>query len=159
MSGIPLQASQRFVARALHELGPRDTFNVIRFSGDNEVFSNDPLPNARTAIERAIAWVNAHQGGGGTEMLRAMRAAFARPADPDRLRVVIFFTDGVVGDDEEILREIGAALGDARVYTVGIGSSVNRYLLDRMADLGHGAFVTIRPDERTDDALEPSARG
>jgi Ca-activated chloride channel family protein len=154
MSGIPLLASQRFVARALHELGPRDTFNIIRFAGDNQILSNDPLPNAPVAIERAIAWVNAQEGGGGTEMLRAMRAAFARPADPDRLRVVIFLTDGEVGDDEEILREIGAVLGDARIDTVGIGSSVNRYLLDRMADLGHGSFVTIRPDERADDALE-----
>ena len=154
MTGLPLQASQRFIAKALHELGPRDTFNLIRFSGDNEVFSKEPLPNTPSEIERAIAWVNGRTAGGGTEMLAALRTAFARPADPNRLRVIIFFTDGFVGNDDEILREIGAAPGHPRVYTVGIGSSVNRYLLDRMADLGRGAFVTIRTDERTDDALE-----
>jgi Ca-activated chloride channel family protein len=154
MMGLPIQASQRFISKALHELGPRDTFNIIRFSGDNEVFSKEPLPNVPAEIERAIAWVNGRTAGGGTEMLAALRAAFARPTDPNRLRVVIFFTDGYVGDDEEILREIGAVLGEARIDTVGIGSSVNRYLLDRMADLGRGAFVTIRPDESADDALE-----
>jgi Ca-activated chloride channel family protein len=154
MMGLPIQASQRFIAKALHELGPRDTFNIIRFSGDNEVFSKEPLPNVPAEIERAIAWVNGRTAGGGTEMLAALRAAFARPTDPNRLRVVIFFTDGYVGDDQEILREIGAVLGEARIDTVGIGSSVNRYLLDRMADLGRGAFVTIRPDESADDALE-----
>ena len=154
MMGLPIQASQRFISKALHELGPRDTFNIIRFSGDNEVFSKDPLPNVPAEIERAIAWVNGRTAGGGTEMLAALRAAFARPTDPNRLRVVIFFTDGYVGDDQEILREIGAVLGEARIDTVGIGSSVNRYLLDRMADLGRGAFVTIRPDESADDALE-----
>jgi hypothetical protein len=83
-----------------------------------------------------------------------MRAAFALPPDPNRLRVVIFLTDGYIGDDQEILSQIGGVLGDARIYTVGIGSSVNRYLLDRMADLGRGAFVALRADENTDDALE-----
>jgi Ca-activated chloride channel family protein len=154
MSGIPLDASKRFIAKALHELGPRDTFNVIRFAGDNEVFSKDPLPNTADSVERAIAWVNSRQGGGGTEMLAALRAAFARPPDPNRVRVVIFFTDGYIGNDPEILGEIGRVLGEARIYTVGIGTSVNRYLLDRMADLGRGAFVTIRPDEAADDAME-----
>jgi Ca-activated chloride channel family protein len=154
MHGVPLDASKRFIAKALHELGPRDTFNLIRFSGDNEVFSETPLPNDSAEIERAIAWVNRQQGGGGTEMLAALTSAFARPKDPNRLRVVIFLTDGYVGNDDEILGAIRGVLGDARIDTVGIGSSVNRSLLDRMADLGRGAFVAIRPDEAADDALE-----
>jgi Ca-activated chloride channel family protein len=154
MSGIPIEASKRFLAKALHELGPRDTFNLIRFAGDNEVFSKDPLPNDRASIGRAIAWVNAQSGGGGTEMLAALKTAFARPADPDRERIVVFFTDGFVGNDQEVLGAIAGVLGEARIDTVGIGSSVNRYLLDRMADLGRGSFVTIRPDESADDALE-----
>jgi hypothetical protein len=83
-----------------------------------------------------------------------MGAAFARPADPNRLRVVVFLTDGYVGDEAEILSAIGNILGDARIYTVGIGTSVNHHLLGRMADLGRGAYVFVRPDESADDALE-----
>jgi Ca-activated chloride channel family protein len=154
MEGVPLEASKRLVASALHELGPRDTFNVVRFSGDNEVYSKDPLPNDRTAIDAAVAWLAQQQGGGGTEMLPALRAAFARPADPDRVRLVDFFTDGYVGNEAEILSAIGGVLGEARIYTVGIGTSVNHYLLDRMADLGHGAYVFVRPDRSADDALD-----
>jgi Ca-activated chloride channel family protein len=154
MRGIPLDASKRLAAKALQSLGPRDTFNLIRFAGDNTVLSKDPLPNDRGAIERAIAWLNGQQGGGGTELLPALQAAFARPADPQRLRVVVFLTDGFVGNDQEILGAIGNVIGDARIYTVGIGTSVNHYLLDRMADLGRGAYVFVRPDESADDALE-----
>jgi Ca-activated chloride channel family protein len=154
MRGIPIEASKRFAAKALQALGPRDTFNLVRFAGDNEVYSKDPLPNDRASVASAIAWLNRHQGGGGTELLAAMKAAFARPADPNRLRVVVFLTDGYVGNDAEILSAIGKILGDARIYTVGIGSSVNHYLLDRMADLGRGAYVFVRPDESADDALE-----
>lgn len=154
MSGIPIEASKRLIARALHELGPRDTFNLVRFSGDNEVYSKDPLPNDRASIEAAIAWLQPQQGHGGTEMLPALRAAFARPVDPNRVRLVVFFTDGYVGNDSQILASIREVLGDARIYTIGIGSSVNHYLLDRMADLGRGAYVFVRPDDNADDALE-----
>jgi Ca-activated chloride channel family protein len=154
MSGIPIEASKRFAAKALHSLGPRDTFNVIRFAGDNEVFSKDALPNDRASIERAIGWLNRAQGGGGTEMLAAMRAAFARPKDENRLRLVVFLTDGEVGNDAQILGEIGRVLGDARIYTVGIGSSVNHHLLQSMAELGRGAYVFVRPDDAANDALE-----
>jgi Ca-activated chloride channel family protein len=154
MSGIPLDASKRFAAKALGALGPRDTFNLIRFAGDNEVYSKDPLPNERQAIASALEWFNRQQGGGGTEMLAALKAAFARPTDPNRVRIVVFLTDGFVGNDEQILGEIGKLIGDARIYTVGIGSSVNHYLHDRMADLGRGAYVFVRPDEAADDALE-----
>jgi Ca-activated chloride channel family protein len=154
MSGIPLEASKRLAAKALHALGPRDTFNLIRFAGDNEVYSKDPLQNDRDAIASALVWLNRQQGSGGTELLAAMRAAFARPSDPNRLRMVVFLTDGFVGNDQEILAEIGKVIGDSRIYTIGIGSSVNHHLLDRMADLGRGAYVFVRPDEAADEALE-----
>jgi Ca-activated chloride channel family protein len=153
MQGVPIEASKRFIQQALRELGPRDTFNLVRFAGDNTVFSKEPRPNSRADVEDAIAWLSALRGGGGTELLAAMRAAFARPADPKRLRIVIFATDGYVGNEPEILAAIGGVLGDARIYCVGIGSSVNHYLLDRMADLGRGAYVFVRPDEKADDAL------
>lgn len=154
MSGTPIEASKRFVAKALHALGPRDTFNLIRFAGDNEVFRKDPLPNDDGDVDAAIAWLSAQRGGGGTEMLAALRAAFARPEDPNRLRVVVFLTDGEVGDDDRILAEIAKVLGDARIDTVGIGTSVNHSLLSRMADLGRGGYVYVRPDDTADDALE-----
>lgn len=153
MNGIPIEASKRLIQKALRELGPKDTFNLIRFAGDNTVWSKEPRPNTPADVEEAIAWLENLRGGGGTELLAAMQAAFARPMDPNRLRVVIFATDGFVGNDSEILGSIGEVLGDARIYCVGIGTSVNHYLLDRMADLGRGAYVFVRPDESADDAL------
>ena len=154
MSGIPIEASKRLVSKALRAMGPRDTFNLIRFAGDNEIYSKAPLPNDEASIGRALSWIEKQRGGGGTELLAAMRAAFLVPPDPNRLRVVVFLTDGYVGNEPEILGEIGKVVGEARIYTIGIGSSVNHYLLDRMADLGRGAYVFVRSDERADDALE-----
>jgi Ca-activated chloride channel family protein len=154
MSGIPLEASKRLAEKALHALGPRDTFNLIRFAGDNEIYSRGPLPNDRDVIASALTWLNRQRGTGGTELHAALKAAFARPIDPNRVRVVVFLTDGEVGNDEQILAEVGKVIGDSRIYTVGIGTSVNHHLLFRMADLGRGAYVFVRPDESADDALE-----
>jgi Ca-activated chloride channel family protein len=153
MQGVPIEASKRFIQQALRELGPKDTFNLVRFAGDNTIWSKQPRPSTRADVEEAIAWLSNLRGSGGTEILAAMRAAFARPADPNRLRIVIFATDGYVGNEAEILGAIGGVLGEARIFCVGIGSSVNHYLLDRMADLGRGAYVFVRPDENADDAL------
>jgi len=154
MSGIPIESSKRFVKMALGSLGPRDTFNLIRFAGSAETFSAEPLPNDDASIRRAVKWVKKLTGGGGTEMLTGFRAAFARPADPDRMRMVVFLTDGYIGNDSQILEAVGAVVGDARIFSLGIGSSVNHYLLDRMAELGRGAYVFIRPDGREAQAVE-----
>ena len=154
MYGVPLDASKRLVAKALHAMGPRDTFNLIRFAGDNEAYSKSFLPNDAGSVESALRWFEGQGGGGGTDILSALKAAFVAPPDPNRVRIVVFLTDGYVGNEPQILAEIGKVLGDARIYTIGIGSSVNHYLLDRMADLGRGAYVFVRPDEKADDALE-----
>ena len=154
MEGIPIEASKRFAREALSSLGPRDTFNLVRFASGAEVFSKEPLPSDRASVDRGRAWIEALSGGGGTEMLTGLKAAFERPADPNRLRMVVFLTDGFIGDENRILAEISRVAGDARIYTVGIGSSVNHYVLDRMAALGRGTYVFVRPDEKADEALE-----
>lgn len=154
MSGVPIEASKRFVHEALKTLGPRDTFNLVRFAGNAEVFSPEPLPNDPDLIARALRWVERLSGGGGTEMLAGFRAAFSLPPDPDRMRMVVFLTDGYIGNEQQILSAIGEVLGQARIYTLGVGSSVNHSLLDHMARLGHGAYVFILPDDEADQAVE-----
>jgi Ca-activated chloride channel family protein len=153
MSGLPLMASKRFIRQALSNLGSRDTFNLIRFSSGASTFSPEPLFNDMTSIERALEWVEQLRSRGGTEMLKGFRAAFALPPDPDRIRIVIFLTDGYIGNEHQILAAIAEVVGEARIFTLGIGSSVNHYLLDRMARLGSGAYTFVSPTDEVDDAV------
>jgi Ca-activated chloride channel family protein len=154
MSGIPIESSKRFIKLALKHLGPRDTFNLIRFAGGAATFSKEPLPNDDRSVQRAFGWIENLRGAGGTEMLAGFRAAFARPADPNRMRIVIFATDGHIGNEHQILAAIGEVVDEARIFALGIGSSVNHYLLDRMAEVGQGAYVFIRPDGREAEAVD-----
>ena len=143
MSGVPIETSKQFIRAALSNLGPRDTFNLIRFAGSASIFSREPLFNDGVSVANALDWVKGLTGGGGTEMLQGFRAAFERPPDPDRIRIVIFLTDGHIGDEAGILEAIAGVVGEARIFTLGIGMSVNHYLLDRMADLGRGAYTSV----------------
>ena len=69
-------------------------------------------------------------------MIEGIKAALDFEHDPDRFRLVSFMTDGYIGNETEILAAVHQRLGQSRIFSFGVGSSVNRYLLDRIAKLG-----------------------
>jgi len=153
MSGLPVEKSKEVVKRCLNEMGPKDTFQVIRFSGDESTFAPAPVAATKANIARALEFINNLEGGGGTEMLKGIEASLAFPADARRLRIVAFLTDGYVGNESEILRRVEQKLGAARIFSFGIGSSVNRYLLNKLAQMGRGVAQFVRWDENPDAAV------
>ena len=143
MNGQPIAKAKDAIKRALRKLEPDDTFQVIRFSQSASQFGRDPVPATPDNVRRAIDYVDKLQGSGGTMMIEGIKAALDFPHDPRRLRLVSFMTDGYIGNETEILGEIHQRLGSARIFGFGVGSSVNRYLLDRMAKLGKGAVAYL----------------
>lgn len=157
MSGVPIETAKRVMTRGIESMRPFDRFNVITFAGDTRVL----WPEAREASEAnkqaAMTFVNSKRGGGGTEMMAAIDAALrpdgvdesradrARRPRPQPLRVVIFLTDGEVGNDMAIIDAVRHYRHSTRVFSFGIGNSVNRYLLSGMAQAGGGEaeFVLI----------------
>lgn len=147
MNGEPIAKAKEAVKRALRKLEPDDTFQVIQFSMSSSKFGRDPVPATPDNIRRALAYVDDLRGEGGTMMIEGIKAALDFPHDPRRLRLVSFMTDGYIGNETEILGEIHQRLGSARIFSFGVGSSVNRYLLDRMAKLGKGAVAYLGPGD------------
>lgn len=92
-------------------------------------------------------------GSGGTRMIEGIKAALGFASDSERMRTVLFMTDGYIGNEQEILNEINRLLGKSRLFSFGVGSSVNRYLLDRMTEIGRGAVQYVTLDENTDQAV------
>jgi Ca-activated chloride channel family protein len=84
-------------------------------------------------------------------MLEGIRAALDYPRSPGRLRLVSFFTDGYIGNEAEILAEIDARLGGARIFSFGAGKAINRWLLEQMAVFGRGAVAIVGMGDRSDD--------
>lgn len=145
MSGAPLEKCKETMEMCLRGVNPKDTFNVITFSGDTHLLFDEPVPATDENIARARAFLDGARGGGGTEMMKAVEAALApSKSASNAIRIVTFMTDGYVGNDMEILDAIQKHSG-ARVFPFGIGQSVNRFLLDGMAAAGRGEveYVTL----------------
>lgn len=147
MSGFPIEKAKETMKLALDNLYPYDTFNLITFSGDEHILFPEPVPATPENLAKAQAFLESRQGGGGTEMMKAIKASMDPSDKLDHMRIVCFMTDGYVGNDMEIISEVQKH-PNARVFAFGIGGSVNRYLLDNMAKYGRGdvEYVGLNDD-------------
>src|SRR3954471_13753105 len=151
--GFPLEKSKKLADEALNHLNANDTFNIITFAGNTQVLFPEPVPATPANMQRARALLGNLTGGGGTEMMSAIRAALDPSDASDHLRVVVFMTDGYVGNDMEIIGEVKKHQ-NARVFTLGIGNSVNRFLINKMAEAGRGENEVVPLAEAADPAVE-----
>ena len=146
MHGFPLDKAKEAMNAAIDGLNPRDRFNLITFSGDTHVLFPSPVPATQENIADAKRFLASRRSGGGTEMMKAIRASLAPSGSREHVRVVCFMTDGYVGNEAEIIAEIRQH-PEARVFGFGIGSSVNRHLLDQMSLQGRGEVDYIGPQD------------
>ena len=98
-----------------------------------------------------MSYINKLTTHGGTEIVPAIRKAFSTPRINQTVRVVVFLTDGYIGNEPEVLKLIHRKIGNARIYAFGVGSSVNRFLLSEMARVGRGFARYIDPTENPDE--------
>lgn len=138
MSGQPMEASKAFMREALATLRPTDSFRIIRFSDYPTEFSREPLLATPDNIASGIRYTNSLKGSGGTVMKSGVEQALTVAKLPGALRNVVFLTDGYIGNEYEILRLVNRELGAARLFALGVGSGVNRFLLDELARVGKG---------------------
>jgi Ca-activated chloride channel homolog len=153
MSGQPIAQARNALRACLRSLNPGDTFRILLFDDRLEWYSPDAGQVTQEEINRADSYLSQVDGRGGTEILPALEAVFDLPDDPGRTRYIVFLTDGAVSAEERALEQIRSRLGKARLFTFGIGPSVNRFLLDRMAQLGHGQAEFLQLDEDIEGAI------
>jgi Ca-activated chloride channel family protein len=147
MGGFPIEKAKQTMQLALTHLNPQDTFNLITFAGDTHILFPQPVAPTAENMKRAREFLASRAGSGGTEMMKAIRAALDPSDAQAHVRVVCFMTDGEVGNDMEIIGEVQKH-PNARVFSFGIGQSVNRFLLDKIAEYGRGEaeYVTLEAD-------------
>ena len=147
MHGYPLATAKVLLRNLIGQLRGTDTFNVLLFSGSSQMLNAAPVPATRANIERAIATIDQARGGGSTEIVPALKKIAALPKNADVSRSVIVVTDGYVTVENEVFQLIRRNLGNSNVFAFGIGSSVNRHLIEGIARAGQGeAFVVTKPE-------------
>jgi len=148
MHGFPLDTAKALLRELIGNLRPSDTFNVMLFSGSNRLLSPHSVPATRANIEKAIRTIQEMGGGGSTELMPALKRVYAEPKASDVSRTVVVVTDGYVTVEREAFDLVRKNLSTANLFSFGIGSSVNRHLMEGLARAGMGEpFVITQPSE------------
>ena len=148
MHGYPLETAKVLLDKLIGSLRPSDTFNVMLFSGSNRMLAPASVPATRANIDRALQTIRRMGGSGSTEIVPALERIAELPKAPDVSRSVIVVTDGYVTVENEVFRLVRKNLGQSNVFAFGIGTSVNRHLIEGIARAGQGeAFVVTRPED------------
>jgi Ca-activated chloride channel family protein len=143
MHGASMQQAKAALRLALSRLGDQDSFNLIHFSDQSHALFSRPLAGNERNRYRAIRFVDRLEAEGGTEMMPALRMALGSSEDKERLRQIVFLTDGSVGNESALFELIQQRLGQSRLFTIGIGSAPNSHFMQRAADFGRGSFTYI----------------
>lgn len=154
MHGFPLDVAKALLRDLISRLRPSDTFNVIPFAGGSSQLASQSLPASEENIARAIRFINGQTGGGGTELLPALRRALALPTDHGRARTFVVVTDGYVTVEKEAFELVRSRAGQANLFAFGIGTSVNRFLIEGLARAGKGEpFFVLNPQQAEVEAV------
>ena len=143
MSGKPIEQAKAALRHALKQLHPGDSFQIINFSERASRLGKKPLEASASNIRKGLEYLDALRGDGPTEMIEGIKAALDFPHDPERLRFVCFLTDGFIGNEAQILGAVHERLGASRIFSFGVGSAPNRYLLEHLAKQGQGAVAFL----------------
>lgn len=149
MSGQPIAVAKETMRHFIRNMSNDDTFQIIKFSQQASSFAESPVESNRRNVNLGLAYVEMMSGSGGTEMINGVRVALGYPEDAERNRYVIFLTDGLIGNEGRIFEEVRNLRGaHTLLWSVGVGSSPNRYLLDGLAEEGGGKsfYVALQED-------------
>ncbi len=155
MDGVSIRQAKSALLMAVNQLQPGDRFNIIEFN--SKTFPLFPQSVAADAVHltKARKYVSGIKSGGGTDMLPALQAALnvgnsnggvkntVNGKASNVVRQVIFITDGAVGNEQALFKEIQQNLGNSRLFTVGIGSAPNSFFMRKAAQFGRGSFTYI----------------
>ncbi|MEN1728366.1 MAG: marine proteobacterial sortase target protein [Pseudomonadota bacterium] len=143
MEGDSIEQARQALQFALDTLDPGDRFNLIEFN--NAAFSLFPgsVTASSANLREAREFISRLKADGGTEMLQPLNIAMQQAVTGGFLPQIVFVTDGQVGNTQEITDRVREKIGDARLFTVGIGHGVNSQFLSDLARFGRGSAVLI----------------
>lgn len=159
MGGWKMVAARRAVSRMVETLLDQDRFNVLAF---DDAIEQPPLgpgslyPATDHHRFRAVEFLSKIDARNGTEMAQPLQQAVAalHESGTTRDRVLVLITDGQVGNEDQILRELGPRLKGIRVFCLGIDQAVNAAFLRRLSDVGGGGCELVESEERLDAVMD-----
>ena len=148
MNGYPIETSKKVLKNLIKNIRSTDKFNVILFAGCANQFEPQSVYATDENLQKALAMIDQQQGSGGTELITALKKALSVEKQKGFARTFVIATDGYVDVEKESFELIQSNLNKANFFAFGIGSAVNRFLIEGIANAGLGeSFVVTKPEE------------
>lgn len=154
MHGFPLEVSKKLISNLLKGLKPTDKFNILFFAGGSQTLHESSVEASPENIEKAQKMLTNIIGSGGTEILPAVERALAFPRKEGFARSFVILTDGYIGVEKKVFQLIRNSLGDANFFSFGIGSAVNRLLIEGMAFVGNSEPTIVLNESEAEKAAQ-----
>ena len=155
MRGFPIDVSKKLMRNLITGLRPSDKFNVLLFASSSAVLAQQSLVASTENVERALNFIDQRDGGGGTNLLSALQRGMSLPRAAEGVsRSFVVVTDGYIGVEQEAFDLIRNNLDKANLFAFGIGSGVNRHLIEGMAHVGQGEPTIITKPEEASGAAD-----
>jgi Ca-activated chloride channel homolog len=148
MEGFPINVTKSLISNLLDNLRPTDYFNIMLFDNTHNFIAPTPLAATPENLKLALNKITLRNAIGGTDMLPALRSAFLHSKRTDLSKTFVVITDGFIAVEKEAFELIQQNLSEGNLFAFGIGSSVNRYLIEGMARMGMGEpFIATNEKE------------
>ena len=156
MQGQSITLAREALVLFLHSLPSDSTFNIVRFGSSMEKLFPESQPYSDSTLASALLMAeNLKADLGGTEILDPLNQLLIQGRVDSRVRQIFVLTDGAVSNSMECIRRVGKLCKASRVFTVGVGPSVDRHLVSGIARAGGGSAVfTSRGEEMASKVLE-----
>jgi len=153
MEGASLVQAKAALQHALKSLGADDYFNLLEFNSETRLLFDQSEPATPTSLYMAKNFISSLNANGGTDMAPAIKLALSMPETPQRMRQVVFITDGAVGNEAELLQMVAEDLDGSRMFTIAIGHAPNSWFMRKAAEIGRGSYVHIGKPEDVEDQM------
>ena len=150
MSGAKIEETKRAVIECLKQLDVGDKFNIIPFESRFQAMNIKSIEFNEENMQKAIKYINNLRPMGGTEILNPIKFALY---EKDTEKIILLFTDGQVGNENEIIEYVADNVNRSRIFPFGIDTNVNSSFIKQLAKVGNGKAELIQPNEKIDDKI------
>jgi Ca-activated chloride channel family protein len=148
-----MECAKEAMRQCVRGVNPRDTFQFYSFNTGATAVFDKPVPATQENLDKALKYIDTLRAAGGTNMVGPLDAALSIPESPTHLRMICIMGDGDIGSENVFLDRINNNLGNARLFSFGVGAAPNHYVIERAAEIGRGAAFYIRPEDPVNEAV------
>jgi Ca-activated chloride channel family protein len=153
MKGKKLEQAKNALQLCIRNLSEGDSFNVVAFENNLHYFSEfGKVPFNDENLRKATEWINALEASKGAQIFEALKYALSEK-NAIGFSTILLFTDDIFENEDEVLQYVRDNIGDNRIFTFGVDTSANSYVINKLAQLGYGKAEFIYEGERIEDVV------